>query len=247
MRAAATIAEIDAAHGMLAVTLGPRELLLVRDGDTVRAVDRRCPHESFPLDHGTVRAGEITCPAHGWRFDLTSGSCRTVGDDLRAYAVEVRGDVVLVEVDVEPTPLELELAAEGVLGALELGRPGLAARRTARLLAIGESPLRVGLLLARYGASHADTGLDPEVAVVADVLTLVPMLGDEALGLLFADVAAGIAERLARSAPRFGPEPATSFAWVDLGPAGDPLMYFDGAYRSIKEVEEELSCSEING
>ena len=34
---------------------------------------------------------------------------------------------------------------------------------------------------------------------------------------LFADVAAGLAERLARAAPRFGPDPASSFAWTDAG------------------------------
>jgi nitrite reductase/ring-hydroxylating ferredoxin subunit len=215
--AAATLAALDAAHGILAVTIGPRELLLVRDGDAVRAIDRRCPHESYPLDRGEVRRGEITCPAHGWRFDLASGSCRTVGADLRSYAVEVRDGTVLVAADVAPTALELELGAEGVLGALELGRPGLAARRTARLLALGETPERVALLLARYGATHADGGLDPEVAVVADVLELVPYLDADAVALLLADVAAGIAERLARAAPRFGPAPATSFAWAGVG------------------------------
>jgi GntR family transcriptional regulator, transcriptional repressor for pyruvate dehydrogenase complex len=34
---------------------------------------------------------------------------------------------------------------------------------------------------------------------------------------------------------------------VELGPEGNPLLYFGGAYRSIRDVEEELACSETAG
>ena len=76
---------------------------------------------------------------------------------------------------------------------------------------------RVALLLARYGGSHADAGLDPETAAVADALALVPYLDERAVALVFADLAAALAARLARASPRFGPEPATPFAWSDAG------------------------------
>jgi flavin reductase (DIM6/NTAB) family NADH-FMN oxidoreductase RutF len=38
-----------------------------------------------------------------------------------------------------------------------------------------------------------------------------------------------------------------SVVGVELGPPANPLLYFDGAYRSIGEVEEELSCLEQAG
>ncbi len=212
-----TLAELAASGGVHPVTIGPRELVVVRDGEHVRAVDRRCPHESFPLDLGRVERGAITCPAHGWRFDLRSGSCLTLGHDLRAYDVEVRGEVVLVDADVPATRQELDLAAESLLGALELGRPSLAARRVVRLLALGETLANAAGLLVRYGATHADVGLDVEAAVAADVVALASVIGDAGASAVLADVAAAVAERLARAAPRVPADPATPFAWHEEG------------------------------
>ena len=171
----------------------------------MRAVDRACPHEGYRLDAGEVRGQELTCPAHGWRFDLRSGACVTAGEDIRTYTVDVRDGAIFVDVEVEPTAQELALASEAVIGALETGRGSLAARRTARLLGLGERPERVALLLARYGGSHADAGLDPETAAVADALALVPYLDERALALVFADLAAALAAR--SRAPRRGSGP----------------------------------------
>jgi len=209
VRYACTVAELRAGGGMRPITLGAREVLVVGTDDGIRAVDRSCPHEGFRLDAGEVRGQELTCPAHGWRFDLRSGACVTAGEDIRTYTVDVRDGAIFVDVDVAPTDQELTLASEAVLGALETGRGSLAARRTARLLALGEDPRRVALLLARYGGSHADAGLDPETAAVADALALVPHLDERAVALVFADVASALAARLARASPRFGPDPAT--------------------------------------
>ena len=217
MRYACTIAEVRAAGGLKPLTLGAREIVVVQADDGVFAVDRACPHEGFGLEQGTVEGSSITCLRHGWRFDLATGTCLTAGDDVRSYEVEVRDGAVFVDVDVEASKQELALVGEGVLSALEIGRPSLAARRTARLLALGESPERVGLLLARYGATHADAGLDPETAAVADALEVVDALDDHEATLVLADVAVGLAERLARATPRFGPEPAASMAWIEHG------------------------------
>ena len=38
-----------------------------------------------------------------------------------------------------------------------------------------------------------------------------------------------------------------AFNDVELGVDGNPLLYFEGADRSMREVEEELSCSEAAG
>jgi len=228
VRYACTVAELRAGGGMRPITLGAREVLVVGTDDGIRAVDRSCPHEGFRLDAGEVRGQELTCPAHGWRFDLRSGACVTAGEDIRTYTVDVRDGAIFVDVDVAPTDQELTLASEAVLGALETGRGSLAARRTARLLALGEDPRRVALLLARYGGSHADAGLDPETAAVADALALVPHLDERAVALVFADVASALAARLARASPRFGPDPATPFAWSDAGPRATLAALVDG-------------------
>jgi hypothetical protein len=183
----------------------------------VHAIDRACPHEGYGLEEGTVEGATLTCVWHGWRFDLRSGACLVAGEDVRTYDVAIRDGAIFVDVDVEATEPELELASEALVAALETGRPTLAARRCARLLDLGAGVDHVALLLVRYGATHADAGLDPETAAVADALAAAARLPPSRSRYLFADVAAALAERLARAAPRFGPEPASSFAWADEG------------------------------
>jgi nitrite reductase (NADH) small subunit len=38
------------------------------------AVDNLCLHRGGPLCEGAVRGTVVTCPWHGWQFDLTTGA-----------------------------------------------------------------------------------------------------------------------------------------------------------------------------
>ena len=49
-------------------------ILLVRDGDAVRAIANTCSHESGPLHEGEVADGCVTCPWHGSQFRLADGA-----------------------------------------------------------------------------------------------------------------------------------------------------------------------------
>jgi nitrite reductase/ring-hydroxylating ferredoxin subunit len=71
------------------------------DGDVV-AVDNVCSHVGNPLDDGLVEGGCVTCPWHGWRYDLRTGEHVTVfgrRHGLRTYPVRVEGDRVLIDVE----------------------------------------------------------------------------------------------------------------------------------------------------
>jgi nitrite reductase (NADH) small subunit len=46
--------------------------LFLVDGE-VRALDDSCPHEGGSLGMGVVLEGEVTCPWHGWHFELATG------------------------------------------------------------------------------------------------------------------------------------------------------------------------------
>jgi len=48
-------------------------ILLVRDGDTIHAVQNWCTHAGGPLDEGTIADGIAECPWHGSRFCLSDG------------------------------------------------------------------------------------------------------------------------------------------------------------------------------
>lgn len=80
---------------------------------TFAAVLNVCPHELAPVCLGSVggttlpsapgeyrwgREGEIlTCPWHGWEFDLLTGACLTDKRRLRTYPVTVETYSVTVE------------------------------------------------------------------------------------------------------------------------------------------------------
>ncbi|MEM9379869.1 MAG: NifU family protein [Planctomycetota bacterium] len=80
-----------------------KSLLIHRKGELIRAWENSCPHRGFALDGGLhdqgegEGAGELTCPWHGWRFDLASGDCVHLGDArLVPVPLMVRGEVVWV-------------------------------------------------------------------------------------------------------------------------------------------------------
>jgi phenylpropionate dioxygenase-like ring-hydroxylating dioxygenase large terminal subunit len=69
-------AEIDAQKLRGCVVEG-RQLVVWRDGENGAHVwNDFCPHRGAELSHGSVSGGLITCPAHGWRFDINGQMVR---------------------------------------------------------------------------------------------------------------------------------------------------------------------------
>jgi nitrite reductase (NADH) small subunit/3-phenylpropionate/trans-cinnamate dioxygenase ferredoxin subunit len=64
------------------------------------AVLNSCPHAGASLAEGHVSGDEVTCPWHGWRFDLATGACKTIAEDCtRAFAVRLNDDILEVGVE----------------------------------------------------------------------------------------------------------------------------------------------------
>ena len=62
------------------------------------AINNTCLHRGGPLGQGELEGKVVTCPWHGWQYDVTSGKVTmnpSVGVDC--YAVEVRGEDVWVD------------------------------------------------------------------------------------------------------------------------------------------------------
>ena len=57
------------------VVLDGRRLALVRRGDAVHALDDACPHAGGPLSEGALHGNVLTCPYHGWMWNVHSGAC----------------------------------------------------------------------------------------------------------------------------------------------------------------------------
>lgn len=60
------------------VSIPGRDIALFRIGDEVFALDDQCPHKGAPLSAGHVEDGCVTCPFHGWHFDVRTGACADV-------------------------------------------------------------------------------------------------------------------------------------------------------------------------
>ena len=73
-------------------------LVLWLDGEIV-ATPGVCPHEDVGLADGELVGGVLTCPGHGYQFDLATGRCaHDPALLLRRYAVTVIGDDVWIDV-----------------------------------------------------------------------------------------------------------------------------------------------------
>jgi nitrite reductase/ring-hydroxylating ferredoxin subunit len=73
------------------VILGGTRICLVRHDDKFLAVQDACSHNGESLSKGTVNfLGEIICPWHGYRFELSSGrACDSSSPELKTYPVKV--------------------------------------------------------------------------------------------------------------------------------------------------------------
>lgn len=83
--------------GIKALVLDGESLMLSRRGSIVTCFQNACAHLGMELDGGEVAGGIITCPYHGFRYDLASGECLTApAVQLQPHAVRVVGHRVEV-------------------------------------------------------------------------------------------------------------------------------------------------------
>jgi len=75
-----------------------KEVALFKIGDKVYAIYHVCPHQGGPLAEGGLDGNVVTCPWHGWSFDVTSGEC-TFNPSVKqeTFAVKEEGDDILVQ------------------------------------------------------------------------------------------------------------------------------------------------------
>ena len=61
------------------------------------AVANACPHGDGPLGEGRLEGFLVSCPYHGWDFDVRDGSCTTTPSaTVEAYDVQIKGQAVCV-------------------------------------------------------------------------------------------------------------------------------------------------------
>ncbi len=111
------------------IQLCDQTIVLIRDGDEVRALHDRCPHRGVPLSAGDQFFPKtITCPYHGWTFDTESGKLAAVITDgpdspicgkvaVKTYPTAIRLGLVWVFIgDRDPHPIDEQLPEELTAG-----------------------------------------------------------------------------------------------------------------------------------
>jgi nitrite reductase (NADH) small subunit len=95
----ASVTEVPPGTGK-EVVAGGRMVALFNVAGTFHAIDGVCPHQGGPLGQGTLEGNVLTCPWHGWQFDVTTGR-HLLNTQVCQPRLEVgvEGDDVFVVID----------------------------------------------------------------------------------------------------------------------------------------------------
>ncbi|APR86990.1 Nitrite reductase [NAD(P)H] small subunit protein [Minicystis rosea] len=176
------LADFPAGEPVLRKDSAGRRFACVREGDTVHAVDDRCPHQGYPLSQGDVRNGVLTCAWHNWKFETATGACTFGGEPVRRYPTRVEDGRVHLDVALD-RGAEVRRLLGSLRAALARDDMGRALRDGLRLGALGlpsptDGPASgAGLatlgtafeVVALDGAERAEYGFDHGLAVLADL------------------------------------------------------------------------------
>ena len=83
---------------IIEVIIGGTTIAVAKVNGEHCAIANTCPHAGGPLGEGKLTGSTVTCPYHGWAYDVTTGACLTdAAVKVRTFKVEIVGDAVCVE------------------------------------------------------------------------------------------------------------------------------------------------------
>ena len=196
------------ARGCTVVTGGGHTIAVFAHGESVYAVDNRCPHMGFPLDRGTVKDGILTCHWHHARFDLSSGGTfDPFADDVRSFPASVDDDG---EVWVDPSPPEADQTArwsKRLQDALE-DNIRLVVAKSVLGLDSAQADYRIPLGIgADFGATYSAAGWGQAMTILTCSANMLPYLEAEDRPLAMFQGLLHVARANAGMPPRFMLDP----------------------------------------
>lgn len=91
--------DIPAGGGREFVVKG-RIIALFRSPQGIRAIDGMCAHQGGPIAQGQLDGDCVTCPWHGWQYDITDGRNLLTGQQmLDCFPVQLRNAAVWIDVE----------------------------------------------------------------------------------------------------------------------------------------------------
>lgn len=94
----AKIGDVPEGEGR-AVEVGGTSVALFKVDGNFHAIDNTCIHRGGPLGDGACIGTTVTCPWHGWQYDVVTGACHnSPGESVPTYEVRVEGEDVQIKV-----------------------------------------------------------------------------------------------------------------------------------------------------
>jgi len=63
------------------IEIGGQPLFAHRTADAFHVYDAHCPHRNTAIPEEALKGTRLTCPKHGWEFDVQNGRCVKGGDE----------------------------------------------------------------------------------------------------------------------------------------------------------------------
>ncbi|PQO37723.1 non-heme iron oxygenase ferredoxin subunit [Bremerella cremea] len=82
----------------LEVVAAGRMVALYHTSDGMFATDGMCAHQGGPLGQGQLCGKIVTCPWHGWQYDVTTGKHELSSIHLDCFEVKVEAGRIWVDV-----------------------------------------------------------------------------------------------------------------------------------------------------
>ncbi len=81
------------------VVANDKEIALFNVDGAFHAIDNTCTHHGGPLGQGDMEGCVVSCPWHGWTFDVTTGNSLINSEfSVQKYEVQIDGENVLIKV-----------------------------------------------------------------------------------------------------------------------------------------------------
>ena len=88
--------EIRSGYGKV-VDINGVSIAILNDNGKFFAINNTCAHMQGPIGEGSCESGKVTCPWHGWTYDLKTGK-NTFNENIKleTYEVKIKDEDVLV-------------------------------------------------------------------------------------------------------------------------------------------------------
>jgi nitrite reductase/ring-hydroxylating ferredoxin subunit len=82
---------------IIEIIIGGTAIAVANVNGTYYAISNSCAHAEGPLGEGSLDGTVVTCPYHGWQYDVRDGACKTNPyAKVATFPVQVVGDAVCV-------------------------------------------------------------------------------------------------------------------------------------------------------